>query len=287
MDWLEGMNRAVAYIEANLEGGLDLGRAAAEACCSLYHFQRIFLVMTGVPLGEYVRRRRLAWAAFELQSSNIKVIDLALKYGYASPTAFNRAFAAMHGMPPSRARRGGAVKAYAPVSFQISIKGAVEMEYRIIEKEAMRIVGVGFRTTMADGVCMREVPAFWAKCHAENVLPRLLPLAGGEPCGVLGVNLNEDVSQEAFDYYVAVATDSEAPEGMEARVIPAATWAVFAATGPMSDTMQALQTRILTEWLPSSGYTFGMGVNIEVYCDEDIRAQDYRCEVWLPVVKKD
>lgn len=288
MDWLDGMNRAVVYIEERLDGALNLAQAAQQARCSIYHFQRIFLVMTNVPLSEYVRRRRLSKAAFELQSSDIKVIDLALKYGYNSPTAFTRAFQAMHGMPPAAVRTtAAAVKAYPPISFQISIKGAVEMEYKIIEKEEFRVVGVKCHTTMEDGFCMREIPEFWNKCHAENVLPKLTPLMAGQPAGVLGVNYNADINQNELDYYVAVCSEAPTPDGMEELTIPAATWAVFSCFGPLPDAMQSLQNRVLTEWLPSSGYAFGMGVNIEVYCGEDIHASDYRCEVWLPVVKKD
>lgn len=287
MDYVKGMNEAIAYIEETLDGEMDLNQAAAKISCSLYHFQRLFLVMTDIPLSEYIRRRRLAKAAFELQSSDIKVIDLALKYGYRSPTAFNRAFQAMHGIAPSELRASGAAaKAYPRISFQISIKGAFEMEYKIIQKEEIRVVGKKFRSTMEDGICMQEIPAFWGKCQAEGVIQRLIPLMNNQPMGVLGVNYNDDVTQNEFDYYVAVATDKKAPDQMEELVLPPATWAVFSCTGPMPEKIQELQNRILTEWLPSSGYEFGMGVNIEVYGDGDTRAQDYRCEVWLPVVKK-
>ncbi len=287
MEWLDGMNKAIAYIEKHLDGEIDLKQAADCVCCSVFHFQRIFLVMANMPLSEYIRRRRLAKAAFELKNSEIKVIDLALKYGYNSPTAFNRAFQKMHKMSPTELRAtGGAVKAYPAISFQISIKGAMEMEYKIMEQEAIRVVGIKLRSTMEDGICSREIPEFWGKCSAQGIISRLVPLINAQPEGMLGVNYNDDITQNEFDYYVAVATDASVPQGMEELVIPAATWAIFSCTGPMPNAIQELQNRILTEWLPSSGYKFGMGVNIEVYCDGDMQSPDYRCEVWLPVVKK-
>ena len=142
MEWLKHMNDALEYMEDNLAADISIEQAARLACCSQYHFQRMFSYIIGVPLSEYVRNRRLTKAALDLQSGD-KVIDVALRYGYDSPTAFNRAFQAVHGIAPSAAQKQGTVlKAYPRVSFQITVKGVAEMEYRIVEKEAFRIVGV-------------------------------------------------------------------------------------------------------------------------------------------------
>lgn len=92
MDWLERMNNAMGYVETHLSEDIDFDQVAKIACCSTYHFQRMFSFITSVPLSEYIRRRRLTLAAFELQQSDAKVIDTALKYGYESPEAFSRAF---------------------------------------------------------------------------------------------------------------------------------------------------------------------------------------------------
>lgn len=105
MDWLKQMNDALAYLEENLDGEIDLSVAAQKACCSVYHFQRIFSYMAEVPLSEYIRKRRLSCAAFDLQNTGDKVIDIALKYGYDSPTAFTRAFQSLHGIAPNAARK--------------------------------------------------------------------------------------------------------------------------------------------------------------------------------------
>ncbi|MGI6705797.1 MAG: helix-turn-helix transcriptional regulator [Clostridia bacterium] len=132
MEWLERVNGAIDYIEDNLAGHIDYKTAAQIACCSTYQFQRMFSFITDVSLSEYIRRRRLTLAAFELQHSNMKVVDVAFKYGYDSPEAFTRAFQNLHGVTPSSARDEGVkLKAYPRISFQMSIKGDVEMNYRI------------------------------------------------------------------------------------------------------------------------------------------------------------
>ena len=143
MKYLDDMNCAMDYIEANLHGKTDYEKIAQIACCSVYHFQRIFTFMTDVTLSEYIRRRKMTMAAFELQSSGIKIVDLAFSYGYESPEAFARAFQGIHGITPTAARSLGAdIKAFPRISFQISIKGASAMNYKIVEKEAFQVYGI-------------------------------------------------------------------------------------------------------------------------------------------------
>lgn len=290
MDWLKQMNDALAYLEENLDGEINYSLAAQKACCSVYHFQRMFSYMAEVPLSEYIRRRRLSRAAFDLQNTDEKVIDIGLKYGYDSPTAFTRAFQNLHKVAPNAARQKGVtLKAYPPIAFQVSIKGAVIMNYRLEEREAFRVVGVKLSTTMEDGACYAEIPKFWENAGRSGELARLVPMIEKEPCGVLGISACcEPVTDTSkFDYYIAVATGKEVPSAsMEAFTVPAATWAVFECIGPMPGTIQDMQKRITTEWLPSSGYQYGSAPDIEVYYDEDGSKPDARSEVWIPVVKK-
>lgn len=142
MEWIERLNKAIIYMEEHLTGEIDYEETARIACCSTYHFQRMFTYMTNVPISEYIRRRRMSLAAVDLCSSDEKIIDIALKYGYASPTAFNRAFQSVHGIAPSAARKDGCMlKSYPPLSFKITVKGVEEMNYRIEEKGPIRIIG--------------------------------------------------------------------------------------------------------------------------------------------------
>lgn len=288
MDWLKRMNEALCYIESNLDGEIDYGVVAQKACCSIYHFQRMFSYMAEVPLSEYIRCRRLANAAFDLQNTDAKVIDIALKYGYDSPTAFTRAFQNMHGITPNAAKEKGVMlKAYPPITFQISIKGAAIMNYRIEEKGEIRVVGLKLSTTMENGACYTEIPEFWAEAARSGKAESIASLIENEPLGMLGISSCDGIPLESkFDYYIAAATGKPVPEGAEEFIIPAATWAIFECIGPMPQAIQDLQRRIVTEWLPSSGYEYGKAPDIEVYYDEDSTKPDTRSEVWIPVINK-
>ena len=89
-----------------------------------------------------------------------------------------------------------------------------------------------------------------------------------------------------FDYYIASATDNPVPQNMHEYLVPATTWAIFECIGPMPTAIQELQKRIITEWLPTSGYEYADAPDIEVYPEGDTSSPNYRCEVWLPVIKK-
>jgi len=155
MDSLKNMNGAIKFIEENLTNEIDFKEVARLAHCSEYHFKRMFSFLAGISLSEYIRRRRLTLAAFELKNSNMKVIDIAIKYGYSSPDSFARAFQHLHGITPSEARSNGhSLKAFPPMSFQLSIKGGSEMNYRVEEKEAFRIIGIkkGFQSFLTGSI---------------------------------------------------------------------------------------------------------------------------------------
>lgn len=284
MEWVERLNEAIAYIEENLESEINYEHAARIACCSVFHFQRMFAYIAGVPLSLYIRRRRMTAAAFDLQTTDEKIIDLALKYGYDSPTAFNRAFHSIHDLSPSQARsEGRALSAYPPISFTISIKGEVQMKYKIVTKEAFRIVGVKEHMNMNMEECFEKVPRFWQTTVQSGIVPQILSLMNPELSGLLGVSTC--MSGEDLDYYIAVATDKPTPKDMTEYEVPAGTWAVFECIGPMPSAIQELQKRIVTEWLPTSGYEYANAPDIEVYFEGDQQSADYRCEVWLPIKK--
>ena len=143
MEWIERLNSAVNYIEKNLTDKIDYEKLGQIACCSAYHFQRMFSYMAGMPLSEYIRKRKMSLAAVDLQGGHVKIIDVAQKYGYHSPTAFNRAFQSIHGIAPSAVKNEGVpVKSFPPITFKITVKGVEEMNYRIETKSAFLVVGV-------------------------------------------------------------------------------------------------------------------------------------------------
>ena len=276
MEWIDRLNQAVDYLEGHLEAP-DLGEAARIACCSPYHFQRMFTLLAGAPLSEYVRRRKMSRAAADLQHGE-RIVDVALKYGYSSPTAFNRAFQAVHGLPPSAAKTPGTVlKSHPPLRFAITVQGVEEMEYRIERRDAFRIVGVSAPLSKDMEENFQCVPQLWGRAAADGTIPRLAGLMDGEPRGLLGVC----DGLESARYYIAVASSAPAGEGLEEYTVPAFTWAVFPGTGEGAPAIQALERRVVTEWLPTSGYEYAEGPDVEVYLDPECT----KFEVWIPVVK--
>ena len=143
MKWVERLNQSIVYIEEHLTSEIDYERLGQIACCSAYHYQRMFTYMAGVTLAEYIRRRKMSLAAVDLQGKNEKIIDIAEKYGYRSPTAFNRAFQNIHGIAPSAVKSDSvSVKSFPPITFTIAVKGGEEMNYRMETKDAFRIIGI-------------------------------------------------------------------------------------------------------------------------------------------------
>lgn len=279
MDTLENMKKAIDYIEDNLDSEIDYEKVAQIAVCSSYHFQRMFGFLIGVPLAEYIRRRRLTLAAFELQNSDIKIIDLALKYGYNSPDSFTRAFTALHEITPSKAREKGiSLKAYPRISFTLSLKGAVEMNYRIEQREAFKIVGVTKRFSQ-DGLG-ESVGRMWSETPQETI--GQIAGLGNELIGVYSGMYDDHTT----DYYIATITEVETPSNLTELVIPALTWAVFEIVGPMPNAMADVWGRIFSEWFPTSGYEHAQAPEVEWYSNGDMSSPEYKSEIWIPVVKK-
>ncbi|TCO70385.1 AraC family transcriptional regulator [Marinisporobacter balticus] len=285
MKWLEKLSSAINYIENNLDNKISYEEAAKIACCSTYYFQRMFTYVAGISLSDYIRRRRMTQAAFELQSTNIRVLDVALKYGYNSPTSFNRAFQNVHGISPAAAKnQGSMLNAYVPIKFLVQVLGGSAMQYRIEEKKAMRIVGV--RTALSEDMEENHVlvPKFWNKTLQSNRFSEICALSNQIPYGVLGVTVYHNPNN--IFYYIAAATNAPVPTGMLEHEIPAATWVVFECDGYFKESIQSIFKRFLTEWLPFSGYAYAELPDIEVY---PIGNGSLRCghsEVWIAIKKE-
>lgn len=293
MDWLDRMNHAMDYIEGHLAEGVDMNRAAQMACCSTYHFQRMFSFITGVPLSEYVRRRKLTMAAFELQSTDARVIDLALKYGYESPEAFSRAFSKMHGVAPVAARdKGVALKAYPRMSFHISIKGDSGMNYRIEEKDAFEVFGLELQTNVIDGQCYRDIPAFWEACEKDGRCVGLAKAAGKKPNELLDAGVTYDHNPNGNMKYMIGCIRHPAADatGYTVLSIPKQTWAVFSVVWHYQDPddnsdLHKTWQRIYSEWFPAASYEHAdSDFDLELYYGD--RDSEYGVEIWIPITKK-
>lgn len=281
MEWVDRLNQSMRYIEEHLTEELDYGQLGRIACCSAYHFQRMFTYMAGVTLSEYIRRRKMSLAAVDLQSGKVKIIDIAQKYGYNSPTAFNRAFQGVHGIAPSAVRgEGVSVKSFPPITFAVTVKGAEQLQYRVETKDAFRIVGVSAPLYGEIESNFMAVPQLWQDVVSNKTVEKLAGMMDTPPMGLLGVSACND--QEQWRYYIAVSTSKDRGD-FEEYTVPAATWAIFAGSGT-NLSVQELERRIIQEWLPTSGYEYDNAPDIEVYLNPD--PENAQFEVWIPVIKK-
>lgn len=282
MDWLDRMNSVMEYIEKNLADNISYDEIAQRACCSTYHFKRMFPFITGVSLSEYIRRRRLTLAAFELQTTDVKVIDVAMKYGYDSPEAFARAFKNLHGIMPISARdKGVSLKAYPRMSFHISIKGDIEMNYRIEQKKSFEMFGVYGLISSDMKTAFSEVPQLRKKCDDDGSVELMNDLLGRFGNTVLHAALYDNTG-ESFKYMICyhLPNGLEIPERFTKLSVPALTWAIF--PEPQCE-LQKLRVRIYSEWFPTSEYEQIEAPSFEMYYG---MAGHRQGEIWIPVKKK-
>lgn len=277
-NWTEGIQSAIAYIENNLTEELKIEDIAAKAYVSPFHFQRIFNVLCGFTVGEYIRCRRLSLAGHELICTEQKVIDIAVKYGYDSPDSFTRAFAKFHGITPSAAREKGAVlKDFAPLKIKLTLEGGTMLEYKIMNKLAFTIIGKGRRFDAETSYT--EIPKYWDE-YAKNGGHETVP-------GVYGLCVDGD--GHSFDYYIGCEylPYKEIPDGYTAKSIPAGTWAVFPCKGALPEALQNVNTKIWSEWLPNlKEYRIAGNYNLEVYpVPPQEKPENNYCEIWVPIEK--
>lgn len=281
MDWVQSLNATINYIEEHILEDPDLNVLSKLAGCSAHHFQRIFSYIVGISLSEYIRKRRMSLAAVDLKDKSTKVIDVAVKYGYESPTAFNRAFQMFHGVTPTQARESDvSLKAFPPIVFQVSVKGVQEMNYRIEKREAIRVIGkkISIKSTLEDN--FQITPRFWQECLDNGTIDKLATLMDSPIYGLMGVSVYS--KKDEWQYYIAVASSKEFDE-FEELLVPKSTWAVFYDEGPV-EKIQELETRILTQWLPTSGYEYANTPEIELYLNSNFEQTKF--EIWLPIVRK-
>jgi len=286
MNWIKRLNTAINYIEENIAGELNFSKIAKIAGCSTYHFQRMFAYMTDMPLSEYIRRRQMSLAVNDLRSEGAKIIDVALKYGYNSPTAFNRAFQSVHGVAPSLVKLDGVdVKSYPPISFQLSIKGVQGLNYRIEKKEAFRIVGISAPLVDDYEANFEIMPQVWQVLEKNGSIAKIAELMDGQPPGLLGVAVSNYINDsfENLRYYVGVASSKEIDGTLEEYIVPASMWAIFSGEGKFPEACAEMWRRVVNEWLPFCEYEFDDGPEIDVHQNNDGQSQKF--EYWLPIKK--
>ena len=272
--WIEGFQESIDFMERNITDELAIEEIAGKAALSPFYYQRIFGTLCGMTVGEYIRARRMTLAAQELYRKDVKVIDVAVKYGYDSPDSFTKTFQKFHGVTPSQAREPGApLKSFAPLHIKITMEGGSMLDYSIVEKAPFTIIGV--KRPFNSETSYQEIPKFWDEWMAQGENRPIM--------GTFGVCI--DMKGKDFDYWIAdlYFPWEEIPEGCETRVIPGSIWAQFPCT---IATLQDTNTKIWSEWLPAlQGYTLAGEYDIEVYLPPEDGSKDMSVYIWVPLKK--
>ena len=291
MNWIQGIQRAIDYVEANITQEVDFEEAARQAYASSFHFQRVFGILCGFSLGDYIRMRRLSLAAEELSRGDAKIIDVAMKYGYDTPESFSRAFSRFHGISPSEAKRGGNVRTFTPLSVKLTLTGGSKMDYRIEKRDAFQVVCKRKRVGKPQSAnATPDITAMWQEFGADGTMGRLIACLPENPImkGLLGICFSSELDAKQFPYGIGVEYDGrKVDDDLEIVTIPANTYAVFTSKGKMPDAFIETYHRIVTEFFPqSSRYEYAENVEFEVYSSQNTTDPNYRCEIWIAVNEK-
>lgn len=284
MNWSESISRSIEYIENNLTNNITLEDISNYAYISPFYFQKGFALLCGYSISEYIRNRRLTLAASDLLSTNERIIDIAIKYGYDSPDSFTKAFTRFHGSTPTSVRKGGNIKEFVPLKINVILKGGYTMEYKILEKEAFKVVGL--RDSFKYEIAYQDVPKIWKKFFMKSAFNKIN--------AKYAVNIDTDMGCDSFDYIIGDDYNSElkVPKDFKVIEIPKFTWIIFPCIGKSSVKIKETNEKIFKEWLPNSNdYEIAAGYNIEMYSDpkdykNGVDDEKYYCEIWIPIKKK-
>ncbi|WP_327177479.1 AraC family transcriptional regulator [Streptomyces sp. NBC_01335] len=288
---LERLNQALEHVELRLDQPIEVEELARIAATSEYHLRRMFSALAGMPLSEYVRRRRLTVAGAEVLAGRETLLEIAVRYGYGSGEAFARAFRAMHGIGPGEARRtGAALNSQSRMSFRLTVEGSSSMRYRVVARPAFTVVGFKARVPLVHLGPNQAIIDF-VRGIDPRALEHLGKLSDQEPEGIVAVCDDLDPSRAEgteLDYYQGVITSATAPEGTTTPegatvlAVPSGTWAVFTASGPAPQAIQELWRDVYTEWFPSNPYRGRPGPEIlRTRMSPD--HSEAEAELWLPV----
>jgi AraC family transcriptional regulator len=284
---ISALNRLVDLVEQHPGEEVDVAALASALGTTEYHLRRMFSSLAGMPLSEYVRRRRMTLAAGEVVRGG-ELLGIAVRYGYGSGEAFGRAFRSVHGAGPGEVRRdGGPLRAQPRLRFRLTVEGSTPMDTRILDRPAFRLIGHAARVPLIhQGVNPYIQQLVAAIPPGEH--QRLKELSGTEPAGLLQVcdDLDPDRAEGSSLTYlhgVAVPAGAPAPADLDAIEVPAGRWAVFRSSGPHPQALQATWAATATEWFPSNPWRLRPGPEIVAILDHGADFDIATCDLWLPV----
>ncbi len=284
---IAALNRLVDVVEANLGSEVDVAVVASQAGTTEYHLRRMFSSLARMPLSEYIRRRRMTHAAADVIAGD-DFLAVAVRYGYGSAEALNRAFRSVHGIDLTRAQsHGGPLRTQSQLRFRLTVEGNNPMDTRIIDRPAFRLVGHAARVPLIHEGVNPHIQEHIASLSREEHA-RLKKMSRTEPAGLLQVSADVDpdyTEGSELTYLHGVATTQEAPvaDGLDSIDVPAGTWAVFRTSGAYPSSLQEAWAATATEWFPSNPWRLRPGPSIVAVLE---RAPDFStatCELWLPV----
>ena len=296
MEWLTCIRSAIDYMEHHLTDDISAQDVADQVYLSPFFLQKGFSVMTGMGISEYIRNRRLYRAACELQNTDDKVIDIALRYGYETPESFTKAFTRFHGATPSQVRAGASITQFLPLTIKLSVQGGYQMDYKITPMFPFKVIG--FQKVFDMETSYQKIPEYWDEIcekYAKNVYAGNTPANPYEQAlvdnciGEYGVCI-DDIGGGKFRYLIAGKyTGGVVPEGMVVYEFPRSEWAVFNYIGPNPETLQRVNTQIFREWLPGNPeYELCGNATVEWYdcVNGEMTDPDYHSAIWVPVRKR-
>ncbi len=296
MEWLTSIRMAIEYMEEHLTDDISAQDVADRVYLSPFFLQKGFSLMTGYGIGEYIRNRRLYQAARDLKETDEKVIDIAFRYCYETPESFTKAFSRFHGVTPSQVRDGAAGKVFLPLKIQLSVQGGSQMDVKIAPMFPFKVIG--FQKVFENETAYAEIPKFWNEIcekyaysvYAGNAPANPYEQALVDNCiGEYGVCI-DDIGGGKFRYLIAGKyTGGAVPEGMVVYEFPRNAWAVFNCIGPNPQTLQSVNTRIFSEWLPGNpDYELSGNATLEWYdcVNGEMKDPDYHSAIWVPVKRK-
>lgn len=290
MEWLKALKSSIQYMEDHLLEDITPKDVAAHVFMSDFYFQQGFKIITEMSVATYIRNRRLYLAALDILANKGKMIEIAYRYGYETPESFTKAFSRFHGISPLQLKKQPKkVKLFLPLVIKISVKGGIRMNYTIEKMNSFVVYGI--RKQMNNETAYHDIPQFWADFKKAYCSKQTTSTKNGTAMtsiGKYGICIEHDPVDGSFDYMIAGDyEDDNIPEYSQKYELPETLWAKFPCTGPLPGALQAVNTKIFTEWLPGNpDYEISNGFNIELYTNGDSTSSDYYSEIWIPVKKK-
>lgn len=286
MDWNQKLSVIIEEVETHLqekEEAIAKETITAIAGCSYDFFLKVFSYMNGISFAEYVRYRKLTLAGYDVKSTAMKIVDISYTYGYDSPTSFTKAFQQFHGVSPSQARANDALLRVYP---KMQTTSSSTCSWQLVQKSAMRMVGVHKELSKKANAHAQGIPAYWHQCQCDGTFVKLVALDEGQPQGLFGIFEKEDSEKETLTYAIMAVSDAPCPPGFFTYTIPACTWAIFDCHGFVPQAIQKGWQFLYEEWLLKYPFAHAPYAEMEWYSSTATFSEDYLSQIWIPIIEK-